>query len=134
MPDLNTCVAAMEMLNRVFSPDIIPNDGHEILARLEAGDELSDIVEDLGKKFVSPDTAEDIGQLVRNWPPLHLEAVAASLRWALGKLDTEDRVSVKYKGDAEHDEFVTRFELVDHTLTIEFLHPPVRAQAAPVGA
>jgi hypothetical protein len=124
----------MEMLNQVFGTGIILNDGHEILARLEAGDELGDITEDLGKKFGKPDMAGEVRRVTENWPPLHLEAVSQMVQWALGKLDTDDRVTINWKGDAQHPETVTKFELRDHTLLIEFAHPPGSMQAAGVSA
>lgn len=133
MPDVS-CGNAMELLNLVFSSGIIRNDGHEILARLEAGDDLADIAEGLGVKFGKPGNAGEIRRVMENWPPLHLEAVNQMLRWALGKLDTDDRVTVKYRGDAEHPETVTKFELRDHELMIEFAHPPVGIQTEPVSA
>ena len=124
----------MEMLNLVFSSGLISNDGHEIAARLEAGDSVEDIVGDLAVEFGQPDMVVDVQKVVRNWDPLHMEAVTKLVGWALGKLDTEDRVMIEWKGDAEYHETVTKFELRDHTLYIEFAHPPVAApQAAAAG-
>ena len=128
------CPEAMQLLNMVFSSGIIGNDGHEIAARLEAGDDVADIVGDIAIEFGQPDMVADIQKVVRAWDPLHMEAVTRIVSWALGKLDTEDRVMIEWKGDAEHDETVTKFELRDHTLHIEFAHPPVAvAQAAAAG-
>jgi hypothetical protein len=118
------CIEAMELLNMVFMTSLILNDGHEIFARLSAGDDVAVVVEDYAKKFGKQEKAEEIRQVTDNWPPLHLEAVAQIVRWALGKLDTEDRVTISWKGDADHPETVTRFELRGHTLAIEFAHPP----------
>lgn len=103
------------------------NDGHEILARLEAGDDVVKIVEDLNHQFGRPRLARRIRKVGEGWPALHREALSAMVRWALSKLDTDDRVMIQYKGDAEHQETVTKFELRDHTLLIEFSHPPVTA-------
>ena len=128
------CPEAMEMLNLVFSSGLIGNDGHEIAARLEAGDSVEDIVGDLAVEFGQPEMVVDVQKVVRNWDPLHMEAVTKLVGWALGKLDTEDRVMIEWKGDAEYHETVTKFELRDHTLYIEFAHPPVAAtQAAAAG-
>ena len=118
------CLQAMELLNTVFMAPLIFNDGHEILQRLEAGDEVADIAEDLGQKFGRPDKAQTVRSVIEHWPPLHIEAVAGMVQWALTKLDTDDRVMIKWSGDAEHPETVTKFELRDHTLVIEFAHPP----------
>lgn len=134
MADIGNCIQAMELLNAVFNTPIILNDGHEILTRLEAGDEVADIVEELAAKFGQDIGAEEIRQVVETWPPLHREAAAEMVRWALGKLDTDDRVTINWKGDDDHPETVTRFELRDHTLLIEFAHPPGRVQAANVSA
>ena len=85
-------------------------------------------------EFGQPDMVVDVQKVVRNWDPLHMEAVTKLVGWALGKLDTEDRVMIEWKGDAEYHETVTKFELRDHTLYIEFAHPPVAAtQAAAAG-
>lgn len=123
------CPEAMELLNQVFGSGLIFNDGHEIYARLMAGDEVVDIAEDLGKKFGSEEAVRPIRRVMENWPSQHLEAVGEMVRWALGKLDTEDRVTIAWRGDADHPETVTRFELRDHSLLIEFAHPPVAVQA-----
>ncbi|MEX0785837.1 MAG: hypothetical protein WD939_04300 [Dehalococcoidia bacterium] len=120
----------MELLNQVFGTALILNDGHEILARLEAGDEIADIGKEVGEKFGKPGVAEGLRQVISGWPPLHVEAVESMLRWALGKLDTDQRVTIKWKGDAEHNETVTKFELRNHTLVIEFAHPPLALASA----
>lgn len=118
------CPEAMELLNLVTTTGLILNDGHEILARMRAGDAIPDIVEDLTQKFGQTDMTDSIRRVVDGWPSLHLEAVGEMVTWALGKLDTDDRVTMRWKGDAEHPETVTRFELRDHELLIEFAHPP----------
>jgi len=118
------CLEAMAVLNNVFAVPLILNDGHEIYQRLQAGDDVVSIVEDLNTKFGRPRLARAIRQVGEGWPPLHLEAVSEMVRWALGKLDTEDRILINWKGDDESPETVTRFELRDHALLIEFAHPP----------
>jgi len=118
------CLEAMELLNAIFTTPLILNDGHEIFQRLEAGDEVADIAEELGEKFGQPDQAAQVRTLVEHWPALHMEAVAGMVHWALGKLDTDDRVTIRWRGDADHPETVTKFEIRDHTLVIEFAHPP----------
>lgn len=124
----------MEVLNLVFSSGLIGNDGHEIAARLEAGDDVTDIVGDLAVEFGQPDQVVAVQKVIEAWPPLHREAVTKLVGWALGKLDTEERVMIKWKGDANHHETVTKFELRDNTLHIEFAHPPVAAsQVAAAG-
>ena len=128
------CPEAMEVLNVVFSSGLIGNDGHEIAARLEAGDDVADIVGDIAIEFGQPDMVADVQKVIKAWDPLHMEAVTRMVSWALGKLDTEDRVMIEWTGDAEYHETVTKFELKDHTLHIEFAHPPVAAaQAAAAG-
>ena len=63
-----------------------------------------------------------------------MEAVTRLVGWALEKLDTDDRVMIEWKGDAEYHETVTKFELRNNTLHIEFAHPPVAApQVAAAG-
>ena len=123
----------MEMLNLVFSSGLIGNDGHEIAARLEAGDNVEDIVGDLAVEFGQPDMVVDVQKVVRAWDPLHMEAVTKLVGWALGKLDTDDRIMIEWKGDAEYHETVTKFELRGHTLYIEFAHPPVATEVAAGG-
>jgi hypothetical protein len=118
------CLEAMAVLNHVFAVPLILNDGHEIYQRLQAGDDVVSIVEDLNTKFGRPRLARSIRKVGDGWPPLHLEAVSEMVRWALGKLDTEDRILINWKGDDESPETVTRFELRDHELLIEFAHPP----------
>ena len=124
----------MELLNMVFTTPRILNDGHEIYARLEAGDDLADIVDQYARKFGGGEASGRMLQVLASWPPLHLEAVRAMLRWALAKLDTDDRVTIKYKGDDENPEVVTKFELRGHELLVEFAHPPTGIRAAPAGA
>ncbi|MGB2694783.1 MAG: hypothetical protein WBD55_06290 [Dehalococcoidia bacterium] len=126
------CPETIELINAIFTTPLILNDGHEILARLQAGDTVPQIVEDLGPKFATPETVELARQVTAGWPPLQLEAVGNVVQWALSKLDTDDRVTISWKGDAEHTETVTKFELRDHSLQIEFAHPPVGMPAAAV--
>ena len=121
------CLEAMDLLNMVFSSGIIGNDGHEILARLQAGDDAADVMGDVADKFGKTEQGSALREVASSWPPLHLEMVAGAVKWALGKLDTDDRVLIKWKGDAEHSETVTKLEFRDHTLQIEFAHPPVGA-------
>lgn len=123
MADTGSCMEAMQLLNMVFSAGFIFNDGHEIFARLDAGDDVADIADDFSEKFGKKEMAGPIREVIEGWPRLHVEAVGQLLHWALGKLDTEDRVMIKWKGDDENPETVTRFELRDHTLLIEFAHP-----------
>ncbi len=130
MAETGGCREAMELLNLVFSAGIIFNDGHEIFARIDAGEDITDIAVDIAEKFGQKDKAGPIQKVIESWPPLHVEAVGQLLHWALGKLDTEDRVMIKWKGDDENPETVTRFELRDHTLLIEFAHPRGCVEAA----
>jgi hypothetical protein len=120
----------MELLNVVFGSGLIFNDGHEIYARLDAGDDVLDIVEELNEKFGRPRLARAIRAVGEGWPELHREALAQMVHWALSKLDTDDRITIRYKGDADNPTTVTRFELQDHTLLIEFAHPPGRLATA----
>jgi len=133
MPDV-MCAQAMDLLNIAFMTPIVFNDGHDIVRRLDAGDEVADIVEDLGKKFSYPDKAAQVRRVVEAWDPLHLEALTRVVHWALGKLDTDDRIEISWKGDDTAPETVTRFELRGHKLLIEFAHPAgslPRLEAAP---
>lgn len=118
------CLEAVDLLNAIFGTPLILNDGHEILQRLEAGEDAVAIAEDMSDKFGQPGQAAQIRALAEGWPPLHIEAMSGMVQWALSKLDTDDRVTVAWKGDADHPETVTKFELRDHTLLIEFAHPP----------
>ena len=129
------CPEAVELLNSVFGSGLILNDGHEIFARINAGDDLADIAAELGEKFGSKDAQAGLARALAGWPPHHLEVVTGMVGWAMGKLDTEDRVTIEWKGDANSPETVTKFELRDHTLVIEFAHPPgALAGAAGVAA
>ena len=133
MTDTGGCREAMELLNMVFSARIILNDGHEIFARLEAGDDVADIAEDVSVKLGQEEVAAPVREVIESWPRLHVEAVGQLLHWALAKLDTEDRVMIQWKGDDENPETVTKFELRDHTLLIEFAHPRGSFGAAQAG-
>ena len=120
------CTIAIDVLNLIFQSALVMNDGHEIYARLSAGDHPADVVVDLGKKFkrwdrLRPQVVESV---IRNWPDTHMEAVSSMVTWALSKLETPDRVTISWKGDADYPETVTRFELRGNNLQIEFLHPP----------
>ena len=125
MADLG-CNEAILTLNAVFQSALILNDGHEILARLQTGDDPADIVTDLASKFRTLKRADAarVQQVISAWPRLHMEAVGEVLKWALGKLDTDERISISWKGDADNPETVTRFELRGNQLQVEFAHPP----------
>jgi hypothetical protein len=118
----------VRLLNLVFGTKLIMNDGHEILTRLREGDDLADVVVDLGSKFNGFRRVEafQAASIARAWPALHQEAVSKMVQWALEKLDDdENRVWISWKGDAEHPETVTRFELNGNRLQIELAHPPL---------
>jgi len=128
------CSEAMELLNFVFSSGIISNDGHEILERLQVGDDLVEFIGELGEtKFNRAEQGRALRAVGRAWPSLDLELIQLVAGWALGKLDTDDRVLIRWKGDDEHPEVVTRLELRDHTLVVEFAHPPAGIQVAQPG-
>ncbi len=124
MGDLGGCPESMELLNQVFRTALILNDGHEIHAKLVAGDNVLDIVGELNDKFGRKRMGRAIRKVGEDWPPLQLEAVSEMVKWALGKLDTEERITIEWRGDAESSETVTKFELRDNSLSIEFAHPP----------
>ena len=124
MAQAGGCAEAVELLSIVFRVPFILNDGHEILARLERGDDLVEIAQDLNAKFGDERNGAAIQTVVKAWPALHREAVGQVVKWALSKLDTDDRILIDWKGDDENPETVTRFELRDHRLLIEFAHPP----------
>jgi hypothetical protein len=119
----------MELLNQVFTTALILNDGHEIFARLNAGDDMIDIVDELNNKFGRPRMGKAIRAVGEHWPSHHLEAVGTLVQWALSKLDTDERITIDWKGDADCPETVTKFELRDHRLLIEFAHPPFPLRA-----
>lgn len=114
------------LLNAIFQIPGILNDGHEILTRLNAGDDVIEVVQDLNLKFGSKESARLVRTVTESWPVLHREAITEMVHWALGKLDTDERVLIRWKGDAESPETVTKFELRDHVLVIELAHPPGR--------
>ncbi len=120
------CSEAMALLNAVFQTALIMNDGHEVYARLSAGDDPADVIAELGTKFGTLTKArpEVLSKVVGNWPPLQMEAVSTMVQWALSKLDTDERVTINWKGDDQYPETVTRFEVKGNQLKIEFLHPP----------
>jgi hypothetical protein len=121
------CAEVLTLLNAIFQIPAILNDGHEIAARLRAGDDFIDVVADLNGKFGRPGYASLVESVGEAWPPLHRAAVTEMVRWALDKLDTDDRIAIEWKGNAESPQTVTKFELRDHTLVIDFAHPPVVA-------
>jgi hypothetical protein len=124
MSQATGCSETVHLLNAVFQSYFIFNDGHEIRSRLQAGHNVVDIVQGLNRKFGRREYRPFIRALGNAWPPQHLEAITTMVRWALEKLDTDDRVMIEWKGDASRRETVTKFELRDHLLTIEFAHPP----------
>lgn len=130
MPTLGGCPESMELLNQVFGTALILNDGHEVHARLVAGDDVLDIVGELNEKFGRKRLGRAIRKVGESWPPLQLEAVSEMVKWALGKLDTEERITIEWRGDAESSETVTKFEIRDNSLLIEFAHPPAAAMRA----
>ena len=134
MPDMGGCPESMELLNTVFSTALILNDGHEIRARLADGDDMLDIVADLNDKFGRKRMGRAIRSVGENWPALQLEAVSEMVKWALDKLDSDDRITISWRGDAESQETVTRFELKDNTLLIEFAHPAANVVRAVTGS
>jgi hypothetical protein len=118
------CLEAMELLNLAFATVFILNDGHEILARMSAGEDVAAIAADYSARLGKGESADEIAKVIKGWPPLHLEAVTQVVRWALGKLDTDDRITIHWKGDADSPETVTRIELRDQEMLVEFAHPP----------
>ncbi len=130
MAHIGGCAETVDLLNVVFQAPYIFNDGHEILARLRAGDDVVEVVQGLNEKFGRRAYRPLIKALGSNWPPQHLEAITTMVHWALEKLDTDDRVMIEWKGNTRHRETTTRFELKNHLLVIEFAHPPGVLSAA----
>jgi hypothetical protein len=124
MAQVGGCAQTVELLNMVFQAPFIFNDGHEILTRLRAGDDVVEVVQGLNRRFGRREYRPLINALGSAWPPQHLEAITTMVRWALEKLDTDDRVMIEWKGNAANRDTVTKFELKDHLLVIEFAHPP----------
>lgn len=131
MPDVGGCEESIQILNLVFGTWYVFNDGHEVLAQLEQGAAPVEVVDGLAAKFGSERERDVIRTVVQAWPPLHLEAVSRMLQWALSKLDSDDRITITWRGNDHNEDTVTRFELRGNTLLIEFAHPPARiGQAA----
>lgn len=124
MPQAPGCMETVDLLNVVFQAPFIFNDGHEILTRLRAGDDVVEVVQGLNRKFGRREYRPMINALGDAWPSQHLDAITTMVHWALEKLDTDDRVMIEWKGNATNRETVTKFALRDHLLTIEFAHPP----------
>ena len=122
MGEVGGCIEFVSAMNTLFTTALILNDGHEIYAVLKAG---GDPLEEAGKKFPENEQLQAFLEVKRGWPAHHMEAIYEMLRWALSKLDTDERITVHWKGDAQASETVTRFELRDHTLVVELAHPPV---------
>ncbi len=63
---------------------------------------------DLAVEFGQPGMVVEVQKVVGAWPALHMEAVTNLVGWALSKLDTDERVMIEWKGDAQHHETVTK--------------------------
>ncbi len=70
------CSEAMELLNLLFATPLIFNDGHEILARLNAGDDIADLAEDYARKFGRAEKAAEIRKVTERWPPAETRVAA----------------------------------------------------------
>jgi hypothetical protein len=124
------CAQTVGILNFLFDPRVIKNDKDEILARLVGGDSLASVLVDLGSRFQRfrrSSRLTEIESVVNNWPAVHLEAIRALVIWSLSSLDTSEPVRLRWKGDAEYHETVTKFEVRDNEVVIEFAHPPAAA-------
>ena len=124
------CAHTVDILNFLFDPRVIKNEREEILARLVGGDSLSSVLVDLGgrfQRFRRSSLLTEIETVVNNWPAKHLEAIRAVVIWSLSSFDTDEPVRLRWKGDADYHETVTKFEVKDNEVMIEFAHPPAAA-------
>jgi hypothetical protein len=125
------CAQTVNVLNFLFDPRVIKNERTEILAKLNAGDSLSSVLLSLGSKFQRFQRSSrltEIESVVNGWPARHLEAIRALVIWSLSSQDTDEPVRLRWKGDADYHETVTKFEIREDEVVIEFAHPPVAAR------
>src|SRR4051812_28206468 len=100
------CDVTMDALNRFFNSPLVFNDSHDIYARLSAGEPIADVLVDVAAIFYGAKSTrlKAVQRVVQNWPDLHLEFVRNMVMLALAKIDSDDRLQITWKGDADNPE------------------------------
>ena len=125
------CAESIEILNFFFDPRVLANEGPEIVRRLTAGEPLTAaLLEMSGKyrRFSRTTRVMAVKTAVENWPVEQHEPLRQLLIWSVQHIVDGGDLKVRWKGDAQNDETVMRFEIKEGELTIEFAHPPAEAQ------
>lgn len=125
------CRLMTEAMTDFFKEEVIGGREEQILQRLTAGESLPAFVHESVREvrtFRRQAVLAGTNQVVENWPAEHHDMIRSALMWALQKRLSGSPVKVTWKGDDEHEEFVTRIEIKDDELVLDFAHPPALAR------
>jgi len=129
------CRLSVAYLNRLFSAPRPAGEPPEIVARVAQGEDFTKVLlEKVREEYGSvSQRTRAIEFVVGHWPREHLDVVQSMLEANIKRRPQEEPLQVIWKGDAEYDETVTRFEVGENKLVVEFAHPAV-AMRQPLSA
>ena len=126
MPDIGCC-EAMRSLNIMLDDRVLGSRRDEVLARLERGDPLNSLATEFGLHigaFVRHNRAEEVNRVIKNWPPAHAAMIRGVVVWALTERKNGNSVKIRWYGNDDNPETITRVTFKNDEVVIEFAHPP----------
>lgn len=130
------CRLAVGYLNRLFSAPRPAGESPEIVARVAAGEDFTDVlIEKVRAEYGAlSQRTRAVEFVVGHWPQEHVDVVQAMLEANIKRRPIEEPLQVIWKGDADNPETVTRFEVGENRLVVEFAHPPAAMMREPLSA
>ena len=121
------CCKTMETLNFLFNDRVLGPFTEEVLVRLKSDQLMGSIAAEIGTRFDllrGYTKAEDVIHIIEHWPEAQLQMIRSTVVWGLEQRLKGTTMRFHFRGDDEFPETLTRIEVRDNDITIEFLHPP----------
>jgi len=131
------CCKVMEAMGFIFAEERLDEIGEELLRRFRSDERFGDIIAEIGDRyrcFPGKTRSSEARRIIEHWPAAHLAMVRSAIIWGITNRNAGVPTRFHWKGDDEHPETVTRFEIKDADIYVEFAHPPAFAQHGKVEA
>jgi hypothetical protein len=118
----------MEVLNFLFLDRVMGAMTDEVLMRLKANESMGTIAAQIGDRFDllrGYTKSADVLRIIDHWPEAQLDMIRDTVIRGLEQRQKGVAMRFHFRGDDEYPETLTRIEVRENDITIEFLHPPV---------